>query len=418
MITFESEYEKYLYIHKAKYVENQSEEQIAFDLGIKSVNSLRARYSQLKKEFGELSSEEEQIPDAVDKVIVNISPSGEVGSRRIIEIEETELKNPDTLMEKHGFDPLEWELTNARNEYWQSQRHHDFGGGAITLYLSEIKVKPRQVSLTRESLEELFASLDPIDLPSPVLANADVDGYIVEIDLADFHLGSRDNHGEKAKQRMLNTINDIIGRIGNRRISKIVLVLLGDTIHFDTVNGTTTSGTQLSPAIGYREAFDEVTSILIEVIWTLSYVAPVEVVVVPGNHDELSEYHLCKALDYYFISTDDIIIDTEYKHRTWRRWGNVLVGWTHGNMAKSRISKWLHQEARSDFGKSRFAEIHAGDIHHEVSNEDNGVILRYVPTMAPPDEWTDKQGYMSVRRTMTFLWHPNKGLTEIWYSLP
>lgn len=415
-----STYDKYQWLHEQLHIKKRRAEDVAKELGSKSANAIRARYSQLKKEYGELPVvEQENWEDNLEKKItLDVNKGGEeLKSKRIIEINSTDLKNPKILMEKHGFDPDEWELVRARNEYWQGIKSWRQNNDTVTLYLSEIVVKPKsKVSLTFDDIDEYFLQLDPKKIPSIRPQSYDPDGYVLEICLADMQIGSL--NGGVWGDRVENTVADIKRRAEKLKIQKIMFVLLGDSLHMDTHQRTTTAGTKLEVDMTPREAYDKTLDIIIMSVSNLLEIAPVEVLILPGNHDELSSYHLTKAIEYYFKECEDVEVDTTHEPRSWRRWGHVLVGWTHGDMAKTRIGKWLHQEARKDYGKSLFAEVHAGHIHHQYTIEDNGVIVRYLPTMVDNDEWHIKQGYVgAVRGTTSFLWHPHKGLREMWFTL-
>ena len=111
-------------------------------------------------------------------------------------------------------------------------------------------------------------------------------------------------------------------------------------------------------------------------------------------------------------------IEIETLSRTWRTWGDCLIGFAHGDMQKKRLGQWLHQEAREEYGKSKWAEMHVGHIHHQVTQEENGIILRHLPTITPDDKWHYDKGFVgSVRGTICFVWDKKAGLREQWYTI-
>lgn len=84
----------------------------------------------------------------------DVNKDGSFTSDRLIEINEENLKNPEFLLNAHGYDPLEWELVSARNSIWNQ------GGksGVKNLYASKINVKPR-TEISQIEIEEFYEDL-------------------------------------------------------------------------------------------------------------------------------------------------------------------------------------------------------------------------------------------------------------------
>ena len=63
---------------------------------------------------------------------IDVNKDGSFTSDRLIEINEENLKNPEFLLNAHGYDPLEWELVSARNSIWNQS-----GRSGCLLYTSD-----------------------------------------------------------------------------------------------------------------------------------------------------------------------------------------------------------------------------------------------------------------------------------------
>ena len=153
------------------------------------------------------------------------------------------------------------------------------------------------------------------------------------------------------------------------------------------------------------------------VIGKLSEISPIEVLYIAGNHDRMSGYHLIKTLEAFFKDSKYITFDSEHKSRKFRVIGTSLVGWMHGDIPKSRATSWLQVEAREAWGQTRYSEIHSGNFHSQSGTEEGGTVLRYLPALTNIDQWHYDKGYVgAVRSMVSFVWHKELGLREIWYS--
>ena len=257
----------------------------------------------------------------------------------------------------------------------------------------------------------------------------------MEIDLPDLHSGLlawRKETGEDydihiAKESFYQCIYDIVDRCKHKRLKKIIFVTLGDLLHFDNDNQTTTKGTFQQADGRLTKIFDATMDMLIDGITIIGDIAPVEVVYICGNHDRTTGYMLLKAVENAFRRDDNVQFDTEPNPQKFRRFGKVLIGWTHGDMQKQNMSGWLQQSARAEYGQSEFAEVHAGHYHSlkaietkrdlTQTEDSGGIIIRYLPTICNASYWEHQQGYISALKTMMcFVWNEETGLREMWYS--
>ena len=85
----------------------------------------------------------------------SINKDGTLTSDKLIAIKEDELKNPNSLLNAHGFDVKEWELVSARNNIWNVYSKQD---GVQELYSSKIVVKPR-TEISLEEIKEFYNDL-------------------------------------------------------------------------------------------------------------------------------------------------------------------------------------------------------------------------------------------------------------------
>ena len=359
--------------------------------------------------------------------------NGDCISERIIEISKLEDITPESMMEKHGLVPEKWEVVAYRNNFWQSQSK---GGGAITLYQSKLTVKPREQLVSFEDIDEYFQNKEfkhTKPLVKPLKYNPD--GEVLEVCLPDLHSGllswrmesSADYDLKIVKERFDICALDIVARCQGKKLKKIIVITLGDLLHVDNDTQTTTKGTFQQVDGRLSKIFNTTLDMLIDFIDTLGSMAPVEVIYIPGNHDKVTGLMLLKAVEKAYRGDSNFIFDTTPNPQKSRLLGQVLIGWTHGDMPKQNMPNWLPHRARKDYGQSCFAEIHAGHQHSTKTIESrrdftqeeevSGIVIRYLPTICNASYWEHQQGYTSASKTMMcFVWNEETGLREMWHS--
>jgi hypothetical protein len=376
--------------------------------------------SVLTEDTLEVESSVPEDKDFVSQKATSFDEEGKVKqitSRQLIEMSEEEEKSPAFVLKAHGFNVDEWILVSVINNYWQGMRPKD--RGEVTLYQSKITVKPKntQESLTLKDINNFFVSYksDSFSVPT-VIHSKNKRGLILEVNLADVHVGNDIVSFEELRNRVSYLLEDLKFKISKYDFEKIVVAEIGDILHCDTYNKTTTSGTVIGTKNSAYEIFDDGTKLLIWFLEELSNIKPVEFISIAGNHDRFISYALSKAVEFYFRNNSNITFDNGHEDRKYRVLGNTLVGWAHGDMGYKNLKNVLQTEARREYGISDFAEMHVGHVHHELVKDEGSVIVRFLSSITSPDSWHKKEGYVGAKQgTMSFVWG-NDGLKEVWYT--
>jgi len=340
---------------------------------------------------------------------------GTVFSDRLIQICETDLKDERKVLEAHKFDPEKWTLISYRHNLWHGPT--PFGGKQV-LYQSRVVVKPRTpMELTLDDIEKFFASppCKKYDTPKKY---EHVGDEVLEVVITDLHINRRVPNGSLSIDEKIEClIQDVLSRAKGRNISKVILVSLGDNLDVDTMLGTTTKGTrQDSSGLTPYETLDSAIYTFIYIINSLSTIAPVEVLGIPGNHDRLMSYAIIKSLECFYSDVDTVSVDSSHEIRKFRVIGMSLVGWMHGDMQKKYYHSWLPTTARKYWGETKYAEVHAGHLHTQSTFEKDGVIVRHLPSPSESSTWETERGYTESQRCfMSFVWG-QKGLRDIWFT--
>lgn len=412
-------------------IEQKIYEEYHFAINSERIRSFCRRYN---KKYGTKYScktvqntPEDEVKKYGERVTYN--KDGSIVKDKLVFIHSQEDLKPERLIELHGLNPKLYKMISYCSNLWNGMGKD---GANNTLYQSKITVKPIITDVTVKEIDEYFNNKVFINSkPLTTYEQYSSVGEVLEICIPDLHAGllawrketGKDYDLKIAKQNFRKGINDIIGRCYNRTFSKILFVTLGDLLHTDNDQNTTTKGTFQNVDGRIAKIFSETLDLLIEAITSLGNIAPVEVVYIGGNHDLLSGYTLLKATEMAFRNDDNVTFDTDPNPQKYRLIGVNLVGWCHGDMPLKNMSSWLQQRARVEFGQSKYAEVHSAHFHSEKTNEyrqtqeENGIIVRWLPSICSSSLWEHKQGYSNtVSTVLSFVWNPSLGLRETWYS--
>lgn len=347
----------------------------------------------------------------------SINKDGTLTSDKLIAIKEDELKNPNSLLNAHGFDVKEWELVSARNNIWNVYSKQD---GIQELYSSKIVVKPR-TEISLEEIKEFYNDLINTYSSPIVKKYENKNGLLFELPIVDLHLGKfstsdivKDEYNTQIARDCFNKVIDTcISRLRGINIEKIIFPIGNDFFHFDTISTTTTGGTPQDTDMKHQTLFKSGVLLLIDGITKLSneLKAPIEVFCVQGNHDFMTSYHAVMSLWCYFHNNENVIVDLSTSPRKYIEFGNCLIGYSHGEKEKKRIEKIMQVEAAESWGRTKFREFHLGHLHSEQVSEDGGVIIRNLSSVTGTDAWHHNSGYIgAIRKCTCFLWDKENGL--------
>lgn len=335
---------------------------------------------------------------------------------------------PELLLEKHGLSINDWAVVNYINNYWHSQAK---GGKRLVMYQSKLVAKPVVTGVTFEDILKFFEETQfNIRKPLVIPQQYDPTGETLEIDVADLHAGLYSWMAETganydvhiAKKFFMRGVADVLSRCAGRKFKKIVLALLGDLLHTDNEQQSTTKGTlqQVDGRMPY--VFTETLEMLVETIDLFTEVAPVDVLYTRGNHDYLTGWTLIKSLEQAYKDAPYVTVDVSPDTQKHRLFGRTLVGFVHGNMPDKNDSGWLQVIAREMAVPIAYMEVHRGHDHNEKTKEikqtqtNQGVVVRTMPSICNASTYEHNEGYAgSTQAVICFVWDDVRGLREQWY---
>jgi len=344
-----------------------------------------------------------------------------VTSTMLLEINDMENKTPQDIMILHGYDPLAWEVLAITNKAWNGTSKDQ---GSYTMFSSSLKVKPIEMQLDSTFIKQCFNDLTPKvwDVKCTPKTNTDL---FAEVCIFDIHAGKLAWDEETGNNYDLSIMSGIVERIIGKNVeylayikpSMILFPIGNDLFQTDNDADTTFHGTPQDTDSRHKKVFKAVIDLMFDAVSKLSCIAPVKLLLIPGNHDATTSYYLAEVLEKAFSDNPNVETDTSPKSRKYYAQGKVLIGYTHSDEeSKKELNGLMAKEVPELWGKSKFREMHFGHIHIETVEECNGLKKRWIPSISGADKWHYGKGYTETDRTsQTFIWDEQQGLQSINY---
>jgi predicted phosphodiesterase len=308
----------------------------------------------------------------------------------------------------------------------------------VTTPLFQVKVwlKTKQSTIFNNLREEFINDIKKLSPKIEKISyrqNVNKEPLLLELNIFDLHLGKiawseETNHEynlEIASDIFNRCIEEFIDETSNKNIERIVFPIGNDFFNSDKSYpfNSTTKGTPQEEDARWQKTFRLGRQLLVEAINKLQQIAPVDVIMVPGNHDFERNFYLGDSLEGWFYNNENVTVDNSANPRKYYKYGEVLIGYTHGNEEKvTDLPLIMANEKPNDWALSTFREFHLGHEHRKKeikfksTEEYQGVIIRYFNSLSATDSWHHKRGYVGAKRSAeALLWDKTKGLKNNLY---
>jgi len=318
-----------------------------------------------------------------------------------------------------------WEVDRHVVNKWEVGARGE--GGSIEvepLYQVKIWLKRKVKVPAVEGFRQLVQEITPATACVPQVLYAG-DRFSLEISLLDHHFGklawgpeTGDYYDLKiAEQLYRHAIAACLNRAKGYNLSEIVLPIGSDFFQIDNQSNTTSSGTPQDVDGRLPKIFKTGFRAVMNAVDVCAKAAPVQILWVPGNHDETTSYFLCEALAARYIDTPHIEVDVSPKRRKYRMFGNTLVGYTHGHAEKhADLPLIMANEEPGLWALSTYREMHVGHWHkkketkYTAGDSIGGVSVHVLPSLCGTDKWHYQQGFISADKACeAFLYHETFG---------
>jgi hypothetical protein len=212
-------------------------------------------------------------------------------------------------------------------------------------------------------------------------------------------------------------IEDSLAKSPTDKIEKMLFPIGNDFFQFDNEASETTAGTYVDSDSRWQKMFMRGCELMVESIEKLSQIAPTDVIVCAGNHDNLSSQYLGYYLQAWFRNHKYVTINNEPTPRKYYKFGQVLLGFCHGDAGKlNDLPLVMASECKKDWGDTKFREFMTGHKHQETVKEIKGVKVRTISSLTGTDFWHSKNMYVgNIRASESFLYHKENGLEAVYY---
>jgi hypothetical protein len=207
-------------------------------------------------------------------------------------------------------------------------------------------------------------------------------------------------------------LEGLIDRTKHYDYEEVLLVVGNDLFNSDNPENTTTSGTAVTTDGRFHKTFWSVRKMMVKAILRLRQIAKVRVIVVPGNHDRQTAFHLGDSLECYFHDDAMVTVENTPASRKYVEWGKCLIGFCHGDEGqRSDYALLMAAEMPGAWGKTKWREMHTGHYHKLHTEEYHGVRVRILSALTEADDWHSRQGFVgALRQAEAFVWSKEEGL--------
>jgi hypothetical protein len=303
------------------------------------------------------------------------------------------------------------------------------GVGIAVCPLWQVKVwfkRRRAMDLERCKAEMLaeMAAAAPTYPPLPAVP-VPSRPHMMELAMMDLHFGKLAWHAETgedydlqiAEARFEEAVDRAIALTAAYPLEKILLPIGNDLLHVDNLENTTQMGTRQDVDSRLHKIFVTCREMIVRNIDKLQQLAPVELVVIPGNHDKTTTFFLGDSLYCWYNKCDRVTVDNRPLGRKYIAYGKVLLGFAHGKDERlNELPQLMAIEEPKLWGDAQYRHWHIGHVHkkkevrHTAGDTHLGVAVQTCSSLSGTDAWHYDHGYVkSPKAANVFMWDPDEG---------
>lgn len=300
------------------------------------------------------------------------------------------LKGTSTLFDENGVAKLQWVKTDASLEKLQAIQK-----AAFDALCADLKPLP-SVKAPRTGEADLATLYTMTDCHVGMLAWDKETGANWDLTLAEECLS-----GTLLKMIAVAPASDVG-----------ILNQLGDFMHFDSLTPMTpTSHHILDADSRYQKVVMVAVRILRRVIDAmLAKHKSVHVEMKEGNHDPTGSVWLRVMFAQLYEKNLRVTINLSPNPYTMYQHGKTLLGFYHGHLTKLASLPILYAaQFPKEWGATEYRYIHTGHKHHVEEKEHPGIKVIQHPTLAAPDAYAARGGWLSKRQATSMTYSKEHG---------
>ncbi|MBZ5985972.1 helix-turn-helix domain-containing protein [Leuconostoc gelidum] len=358
-----------------------------------STGHTSSRYDKLKKNTS-------KVKDVKRGTEIVINKDGSTTSSTTMQMTAEQAKDPEFVLRAHGFNPDDWDIVSARNNFWQQNSQEN---GLIDLYQSKITVKPKSDDeLTPQDIANLFKA----DIIPYTVNQVARDTHNLVVPLPDLHFGIT---------RFEDTIIhlDKIAEVISSGYKTIVIEQLGDLFHSSQMNSSQTlKGTILDEVDMVQAVEDAKRFFDVLVKLALDNSTKVYIKQMGGNHSSNLEYMF---MEYLKVKYPQTVIKNNIKYRDAYLLDNVGIMLAHGDFAAKNLPMLFANEFGGVWSLAHNRFIHKGHYHKEKTVDEGGVLSQQFGTIKPNDKYEISNGWTLSKKVLYLLEYSQDDLVTEYY---
>lgn len=326
----------------------------------------------------------------------------------------------DSALEDLGCNPDDFEFENIKVGAWDSNN------GVKSSYRFTVKPKKKDF-LDEDSIKRIFDKIKITPFESHYLKEDFISEKSLVLPIVDLHYGMLNSLGNdsnsynrlNAKQIFNYVVKNVTDRTQDIFFEKVYFIIGNDMLNVDNKQKTTTKGTPQDTDGFIENHIVEVTNLLlgaIEYLRNLPNIKEIEIINVPGNHDNLTSFGISNTLRVLYDGCNDVSVDYENRPRKYKVFGNTLLGFSHDLNVKN-VNDIIQADARSLLADTTNTVYFLAHLHHEYALDKSGTDVRRLPTVSALSNWSFENGYSSRRKCQSFIIEKLYGITDILYTV-
>ena len=299
--------------------------------------------------------------------------------------------------------------------------------GTSTLYDADGKAKLQWVK-TRVDQDKMEAAIRatiealkeeiPHEAPAP-LAVGRFDANLMNCYvITDYHLGALSWGEETGADWDLKIAEDTLVAWFSRAIEQspaaetALLAQISDFLHWDGFDPVTPAHRNLLDA---DTRFPKLVRVAIRVLrrvirMLLAKHPKVHIIMADANHDPASQVWLREWLSVLYEDDERVTVDTSPSPYNVFEFGKVAIFTHHGHKRKvTNVAEVLAAKFREIYGRTKYAYAHMGHLHSVDVKENNLMIVEQHRTLAAPDAYAARGGWLSGRDAKVITYHKDFG---------
>ena len=299
--------------------------------------------------------------------------------------------------------------------------------GHSTLYDADGKPKLQWVktSLDQQKLQEMAQAIlvgmkdeipkvKPCNPPTDSISNQILNCYVI----TDYHFGMLSWKEETGADWDLKIGEETIIKWFAQAIQQspnayqAVFAQLSDFLHFDGMDAVTPASKHL---LDVDTRFAKVVRSAIRILRTvidmlLQKHQQVHIIMADANHDPVSQIWLREWFSAMYENEPRITVDTSPSPYNAYEFGKTALFFHHGHKRKvANVSEVFASQFREMFGRTKYAYAHMGHLHSIDVKENNLMIVEQHRTLAAPDAYSARGGWLSGRDAKVITYSRNYG---------